>query len=130
MRQQASYRFDLPDNPPVDNFRQAFNTAIEEEIQRRLKADPVIKHTLSGGNFYCWQMDKIYNFEEMPSSRYERFCQFLAESAPVVEEGWYHLHAFYDKRASETYWKLVNIRHDNRVCKQEGRCRKISLVPW
>lgn len=111
----------LTGQPEGDQFVQMVNKILGEERERRTKQYGV----KSWGNFGVWQMDKIYHLQELPLKHYDRFNLFLAETAPEIEPGTYHLHAYYDKTRKVTYWEPTKAR--SRVCKVPGRCRIVQI---
>lgn len=73
--------------------------ALENKLNQRIDGK-------SRGNWWLWQVDKIRQEELMPRDHHERFSQFIAETAPPLQDGECHLHAFYDKIETKTIWRI------------------------
>lgn len=76
------------------------------------------------GSWHAWQEEMISKGIILPRQRYERFNLFIASNTSPVQSGDWHLHAFYDSKGKQVYWKLSK---PNLVCKVEGRCIPIKL---
>lgn len=113
---------DVEDVVDTENFRSVVAKAVQKEIEDRTRK--YLGRYKSRGRFWAWASDKIHHLEELPLKHQDMFNWFLSENSPPVRSGEYHLHAFYDKRASEVYWKLTS---RSSVCKVPGRCKQVKV---
>lgn len=113
---------DVEGTVDTENFRSVVAHVVQKEIDERTRK--YLGGYKSHGRFWCWAADKIRHLEDIPIKHQDRFNWFLAENAPPVDNGEYHLHAFYNKNASEVFWKLTS---RSSVCKIPGRCKKVKV---
>ena len=119
---KVAITFDLEESDIEEGeFKSSVRKILRDEIDKRIRK---LIHTKSHGLWYLWQRNKIENFEYIPVNHQERFNWFIVESVPPLKSGEYHLHAFYDKSRSESYWKLTS---GSSVCKVPGRCVRAEV---
>lgn len=104
-----------------EDFHEYAKRIINDHRQSRIRHEV---HGRGWGNWYIWQVRRIMEDLDLPKDHQERFNMFIKEFAPAVQPGEHHLHAFYDKKRGEVYWKLTQ---RSTVCKVPGRCVKVVV---
>ncbi len=94
-----------------------------EELVRRSRMRQLVQGG-SHGYWRAWQEEKIEAAIELPGDHWERFNMFITEQAAVMNNGEYHLHAFY-RRGGYVDWRVAS--RGSVVCQAEGRCIKVRI---